>query len=57
MSLSGSMRSSPYDDQRARRVVQLGRELDAGGAGADDRDVQLSGPQRLRLRVRADAGS
>ena len=40
----------------ARRVVQLRRELDAGGAGADDRDVQLLGPQRLGLRVRANAG-
>ena len=40
--------------ERARRVVQLGGELDAGGAGADDRDVQLLGAQRLGLRVRAD---
>ena len=27
--------------QLARRAVQLGRQLDPGGAGADDRDLQL----------------
>ena len=32
----------------ARRAVQLGGQLDAGGAGADDRHVQLLGPQRRR---------
>ena len=43
-------------DQLARRLVQLGRQLHAGGAGADDRDLQLLGPQRLGLGVGADAG-
>ena len=37
-------------------LVQLGGELDAGRARADDRDLQLPGPQRPGLRVRADAG-
>ncbi len=41
--------------QRPRRVRQLGRELDAGRAAADDRDLQLVGAQRPRLRMRADA--
>jgi hypothetical protein len=36
--------------------VQLGRQLDAGGAGADDGHVQLLGPQGRGLRMRADAG-
>ncbi len=40
--------------QRARRVVQLRGELDAGGARADDGHVQLVRPQRLHLRMRAD---
>ena len=42
--------------QRPRRVVQLRRELDAGGAGADDRDMQLLGPQRLGLGVGTNVG-
>ena len=37
-------------------AVQLGRQFDARGAGADDRDVQLLGPQRLGLGVGAHAG-
>ena len=40
----------------ARGAVQLRGELDAGGAGADDGDVQLLRPQRRVLRMRADAG-
>ena len=46
----------PVGHHRARRAVQLGRELGAGGARADDRDVQLPGPDRLDLGVRAQAG-
>ena len=30
-------------------AVQFGRELGAGGAGADDRDVELAGSHRLQL--------
>ena len=40
----------------ARGLVQLGGELGAGRARADDRHLQLLGPQRLGLRMRADAG-
>ena len=36
--------------------MQLGRELGAGGAGADDRDVELAGAHRLVLGVGAQAG-
>jgi len=36
--------------------VQLGRQLDAGGAGADDGDLQLPFAARAGLRVGADAG-
>ena len=43
-------------EQLADGVVQLGGELDAGGAGADDRHVHLFGAQGRLLRVRADAG-
>ncbi len=43
-------------DELARRLVQLGGELDPGRAGADDRHVQLFGPQRLGLGMRPDAG-
>ena len=46
----------PERDDFARRAVQLGGQLDAGGAGADDRDLELLGPQRRRLRMGADAG-
>ena len=46
----------PVGDELARGAMQLGRQLHARGAGADDRDVQLLGPQRRRLRVGADAG-
>ena len=46
----------PVGDELPRRAVQLGRELDPGGAGADDGDLQLLGPERPRLRMRADAG-
>ena len=42
--------------QLARRLVQLGGQLGSRRAGADDRHLQLLGPQRLALRVRADAG-
>ena len=43
-------------DDVAHRFVQLGGKLDAGGAGADDGDVQLARPQRLVLRIGAQAG-
>ena len=43
-------------DELARRLVQLGRELRPGGAGADDGDLQLLRPQRLVLDMGADAG-
>ena len=56
MSFSGSMRSSPYDTTRARRLVQLRGQLDARCPGADDHHAQLFRPQRLALRVGADAG-
>ena len=46
----------PVGHHLTRRAVQLRGQLDAGRAGADDRDVQLLGPQRRRLRVGADAG-
>src|SRR5262245_50371792 len=36
--------------------MQLGRKLRAGGASANDRDLQLFRTQRLGLRVRSDAG-
>ena len=42
--------------QLARRAVQFGGQLDAGGAGADDRHLQLVRRQRLVLRMGADAG-
>src|SRR5678809_419882 len=48
-----SAASDVYKRQRAGRVVQLGGKLDAGRARTDDRDVQLLGTKRLRLRVRA----
>src|SRR5215831_2803344 len=35
----------------SRRFVQLGGELDAGGAGANDRDLKLTWPQRLILAL------
>src|SRR5206468_744929 len=40
--------------QRARRVVQPRRELHAGGACTDDRDLELLRTSRPRLRVCAD---
>ena len=43
-------------DHAARGAVQLGRQLGAGGAGADDRDVELARPHRLGLGVGAQAG-
>ena len=43
-------------DHGAGGAVQLGRELGAGGAGADDGDVELAGPHRLGLGVGAQAG-
>ncbi len=46
----------PVGDQLARALMQLGGELDPGGAGADDRDRELVGAERLGLGVRADAG-
>ena len=36
--------------------MELGRKLRAGGASADDRDMQLTRLHRIVLRVRADAG-
>ena len=42
--------------QLARRLVQLGGQLGSRRTGADDGHLQLLGPQRLALRVRADAG-
>ena len=39
--------------QLARGLVQLGRQLRSRRAGADDRHVELAGPQRTRLRVGA----
>ncbi len=44
-------------NELARGLVQLGGELGAGGAGADDGDLKLLRPQRLGLRMRADAAS
>ena len=46
----------PVRHHLARRAVQFGSQLDAGRPGADDRDMQLLGPQRRRLGMRADAG-
>ena len=43
-------------DELARRLVQFGGELDAGGAGADDRDLKLPGVQRFVLVLRPHAG-
>ena len=56
MSLLGIDAVEPVGDELARGLVQLGRQLGAGRAGADDGDLQLLRPQRLGLRVRADAG-
>src|SRR5207247_3673068 len=39
----------------ARGPMELSRQLGSGGAGADDGDVQLSGMQRTRLRICANA--
>jgi hypothetical protein len=36
--------------------VEFGGELGAGGASADDGDVELAGAHRLRLGVGAQAG-
>jgi len=41
----------PVGNQGARRVVQLGRELDAGRASSDDRDLELFGADWLGLRM------
>ena len=46
----------PVGDEAARGLVQLGRKLGAGRAGADDRHVQLSGADGRILRKRAHAG-
>ena len=46
----------PVGDELARGLVQLGRQLRARRAGADDGDLQLLGPQRLGLGIGADAG-
>ena len=43
-------------DDLARGVMQLGGELSAGGAGADDRNVQLAGLDRRVLMLGAQAG-
>ena len=43
-------------DEAARRLMQLGGKLGAGGAGADDRHVELSGAHRALLGERAHAG-
>ena len=43
-------------DDGAHRAVQFGGQFGAGGAGADDGDVELAGPHRLGLRVGAQAG-
>ncbi len=40
----------------AHRFVQFGGQFDPGGAGADDGAMQLTRPQRLVLRVGAQAG-
>ena len=40
----------------AHRFVQFRRQFDAGGAGTDDRHMQLTGLERLILRVGAQAG-
>ena len=56
MSLSGSILSSPKATTSRAVLVQLGGQLGAGRAGADDRDMQLARPDRLGLRVRAQAG-
>ncbi len=36
--------------------MQLGGKLGTGGAGADDGNVELAGPHRPGLRLRADTG-
>ena len=56
MSFSGSMLVETVGDEAARGLVQLGRKLGAGRACADDRHVQLAGPDGLSLRKRAHAG-
>src|SRR3954471_20581932 len=43
-------------DELARRLVQLGRELDAGGARADDRDLELALAQGPLLVLGPQAG-
>ena len=48
MSLFGVDAVEPVGHHLARRAVQLGRQFDAGGAGADDRHLQLLRPQRRR---------
>ena len=40
----------------ARALIELGGELGAGRARADDGDMQLAGLDRLALRLRAQAG-
>ena len=39
----------------ARALIELGGEFGAGRAGADDRDVQLAGVDRLALRLSSRA--
>ena len=46
----------PMGDHLAQGPVQLGGELRAGRAGADDRDMKLARADRLGLRLRAQAG-
>ncbi len=43
-------------DHIAHRMVQFGGELGAGGTGADDGDVQLSGARPFGLGVGAQTG-
>ena len=43
-------------DDLAGGAVQLGRELGAGGAGADDGDLELAGADRLGLGLGAQDG-
>ena len=56
MSFSGVDPVEAVGDHGPRGAMQFGRQLGPGGAGADDRNVQLPGPHRPALGVRADAG-
>ena len=46
----------PEGDDAAHGAVKLRRQLGAGRAGADDRDMELPRPHRLCLSVRPQAG-